>query len=226
MRWLVPVLALLAAPLAAQPDDSPIQAGADALLFQIGPDFEIDSFTGSIISYKWHQSSTRARRIGVSGYFDVGVEDREQNTGVAGQNQEVNFQVASVGANFVPLTYRRGDTPVYLYHGFGPTATAFFRRYETDTESGSDQTGSGSIENQAEVHAGLAGVVGVEWPVSEAISLVGEYGATLTGRYSQSRRTYRSPPGDPESAQAGDSSTRLSVGLSQTGARFGVSVYF
>ena len=192
-------------------------------MFQVGPDLDFDSFAGSVLSYKWHQSPTQARRIGVSGFLDVSVGDEEQTSDGGESGRTTNSQQGSVSLSLVSLTYRRGDTPVVLYHGVGPTVSGFVGRNESDTGSADDTFAQGTIRTSFEVRAGVAGVLGVEWPVADAISLVGEYGVSLTGSYRLDRLTQTSRPDGGESALSSD---RFGLQFDPSGARLGVSVYF
>ena len=183
----------LTAPLASAQDaddDTPIRAGARALLFQVGPDLTLSGFDGAALSLKWHRSAARATRVGLS------LNARAQG------GDDFDEQFAGLGANAVFLTYRRSRTPVYLYHGVGPTASlSLVRREFQDQDQGLVRASAGALA-----------VVGVEWPVASAISLVGEYGLALEGTYE--RR---------ESETDGDV---FGVSLNSRGGRAGVSVYF
>ena len=225
MRLLTAVVVVLAAPLAAQPaatpDSSPFEEGDQALLFQIGPDLDFGSFAGSVLSYKWHQSPTKARRIGLSGFFDVGVEDQAAGGGEV--DQGTNYQRGHVGLSLVSLTYRRGETPVVLYHGVGPTVSGFVSRNESEARRADDAFAEETVQTSFEAQAGLAGVLGVEWPVADAIGLIGEYGVSLTGRYRRTRLTQTSPPDGVETTLSTDG---YGLQFGSSGAKLGVSVYF
>ena len=128
-----------------------------------------------------------------------------------------------MGLSLVYLTYRRGGTPVVLCHGVGPTVSGFVSRNESDTGSADDAFAQGTIRTSFEVRAGVAGVLGVEWPVADAISLVGEYGVSLTGSYRRDRLTQTSRPDGGEATQSIDG---FGLQFAPTGAKLGVSVYF
>lgn len=187
-------LVLAIAPALAQTDDdTPIRAGARALLFQVGPDLTLSGFDGAALSLRWHGSATRATRVGLT-----------LNARAEG-GDDVDEQFAALGVNAVFLTYRRSRTPVYLYHGFGPTGSvSLVRREFRDQEQGF-----------VRASAGVLAVVGVEVPVTSAVSLSGEYGLSLEGTYQHQER-------GPD----GDDVTLLGVALGSRGARAGLSVYF
>ena len=128
-----------------------------------------------------------------------------------------------MGLSLVYLTYRRGGTPVVLYHGVGPTVSVFANRRESDTGRADDPFVIETILTNVEVRAGLTGVLGVEWPVADAISLVGEYGVSLTGSYRRDRLTQTSRPDGGEATQSIDG---FGLQFAPTGAKLGVSVYF
>lgn len=164
MRFLrtAALLALAAlTPLAAsgQMMKSTVDADSRSLLFLLGTNLTPTGFDGSALSYKWHSSPTRAKRVGAS--LDARYQTFDDRT----------RQNARLEIDFLFLTYRRGRTPVYFYYGFGPIVRADFTR--------SDDPGSAS--RRLFGGAGAAGVVGVEWPLNRVISLMGEYGVAVLG---------------------------------------------
>lgn len=187
--------ALLAALVAASPalaqDDTPIEPGARALLFGVDLNSGLTSFGGATLGAKWHSSAERATRIGLTlQAFAQGGEDQDR-------------QSALVAGNAVFLRYRRSRTPIYLYHGLGPTASL---RLNRDAFGDQDRL-------NARVGVGVLGVVGVEWPVASAVSLTGEYGLTLEG-------TYERFSAEPDDADL------FGVALQSRGGVLGVAVYF
>ncbi|WP_412060369.1 hypothetical protein [Rubrivirga sp. IMCC45206] len=188
-RFVALLAFLVAAPLAsAQSADTPLEEGARALVFGVNG-FDLSPLDGGSLGLKWHRSEERAVRLGVT--------VAAQAQAVFGNDQ--NAQVLSASATLMPLRYRRSRTPIYLYTGIGPTGRVDFRRVAE---------GIRPSETSSMVGAGLAGVVGVEWIVAEAIGITGEYGqeVMLEGEF------------------FGDERVRLSV--RPRGVRLGLAVYF
>ena len=198
------LLVLVAPPALAQDaeDDTPLRAGARALVFGIDPTAGLTGFGGTV-GVKWHESEARATRLALTtnGLVLFG-DDRDE-------------QSVSLGSSVVFLRYARPRTEVYVYHGFGPTASVFYRRSAFE---GGDQSASNAALS---VELGVAGVLGVEWPVSSAISLTGEYGVSL-------QATYRYQESEQQSGDEtfGGSNGAFGAALSSRGASAGVSVYF
>jgi hypothetical protein len=194
MRLLVPALVLLCAPLAAQPtgapEDTPLREGARALVFQVGPDLTLGGLDGGTVAYKRHRSEARALRVGVT--VDASAEVDFDN--------DADRERVALSATALGLRYRRSRTPVSLYTGFGPTGQIIAQRVDG---------GAGPSTSVVDLSLGLAGVVGVEWVVAEAIGVTGEYGqALLVG------------------GRVGDGGDVLRLEARPRGARLGVSVYF
>ena len=184
------------------PDDTPLRAGARALVFGIDPTAGLTGIGGTV-GVKWHRSEARAVRLALTANGDVSFGD------------ERDEQSATAGASVLFLSYARPRTQIYVYHGLGPTASVFYRRSAFDRDG---QTASGSF---AVASAGVAGVVGVEWPVSSAISLTGEYGAALQATYSHESREQQ---GGGQTFEG--SNDAFGASLSSRGATAGVNVYF
>ena len=182
----------LAAQIPSEIPESPIQAGGKALLFQV-PSLSLSAFGGATISAKWHPSATAARRASLTVAADLSTaEDRGR------QNANFDFDLLF-------LKYSRTRTPVYLYHGLGPTA--MFRINRQTIEDGPSLTIFQS-------GLGVGAVLGVEWIVAPAIGLVGEYISSLFLTYS------RRPTSSDETVG------EYGVTLQARGARAGISVYF
>ena len=204
-RLAVLALLVLAAPPALAQDvedDTPLRAGARALVFGIDPTAGLTGLGGTV-GVKWHQSEARAVRLALTTDGSVFFGDGRDG------------QSATLGGGVLFLRYARPRTQIYLYHGLGPTASAFYRRNDFERDG---QRGTASF---LEARAGVAGVVGVEWPVSSSVSLTGEYGVSLQATYSRQSR---------EQQGGGDTSEEtynaFGAALSSRGASAGVNVYF
>ncbi|MEL7167943.1 MAG: hypothetical protein AAGN64_01205 [Bacteroidota bacterium] len=174
------------------PPDSPdFEAGDRALLFQIGPNLDLSGLN-STVALKRHRSATSARR------FSLGVQGE-----LSGSDAQ-DRQALAVFVNYLFLAYSRSRTQVHLYYGLGPTAG--FRYQDFSDERGNEA-------ERVSLDIGLAGVLGVEWRVHEAIGLTGEYNSILVGTY------------EHQSSAGGDVDL-YGVALRSNGARLGLSVYF
>ena len=197
---------LLAAPpalaQAADEDDTPIRAGARALVFGINPTSGLTGLGGTV-GVQWHASAEQATRLALTLDGNVSFGDARDE------------QTAFVGADVLFLRYSRPRTTIYVYHGFGPTVSARFRRDAVD-QNGRDESRSFLMSS-----AGAAGVLGVQWPVTPTISLTGEYGVSLEATYTRQRTEVS---GDGQSFDQSDSS--FGAALSSRGVRAGVNVYF
>ncbi len=187
-RLLALLTLVLAAPAVGAQPDTPLEDGARALILGVdGAD--LTRLNSGSLGLKWHRSEERAIRLGVT---------------VAAEAQAVfgndsNSQLFSASATLIPLRYRRSRTPIYLYTGIGPTGRLALRRVDVENQLS---------QATASISAGLAGVVGVEWIVAEAIGITGEYGQELVLQ------------GD----FADDEVVRLS--FRPRGVRLGLAVYF
>ncbi|MDT0630273.1 outer membrane beta-barrel protein [Rubrivirga sp. S365] len=208
------LLVALAAPLAfAQDDDTPVVAGARALLFSANLDSGLTGLDGGALGIKWQSSAERALRLGLTVGAGLSISD---GGGEAFGDQE--SQRVNLGADLLFLRYARSRTPIYLYYGLGPSASFQFSRFEADRgEQSAEQSFAG-------VGLGAAGVIGVEWPVSSAISLNAEYGASLDATYTYRSLEREAGPEDPQGLN--ESANEFGVSLVSRGAQAGVSVYF
>ena len=215
---------LLTVPLSAsaQQDSSPIKADARALVFSIDPNFTLGSFEGSTISYKRHRSESAAVRVGLS--FSGGYSAFDQDRDASNLDQEGDNANAGVSASLYFLRYTRSRTSVHLYYGAGPTFSAGRSSGDVTTEYGID----GDV-TQAQrfvlVGAGVSGIVGVEWPATDWLSVLAEYGQTV--RYSYTHTTNEidfQNNSDNDNKAFSRSDHTISTGPS--GVRFGLSVFF
>ena len=203
-------------------DDTPIQAGARALVFGVDLSSGLTGFGGGTLGIKWHASEARATRLGLTVNAGARVSDGDVTSSDAESTSDTDDVSASLflGTEVVFLRYARPRTSIYLYRGLGPTGSLRVNYDDRDRRDGGQSRSSSS--SFVEVGAGLTGVVGVEWPVASAVSLTAEYGASVVGTYARQSRN-DSLEGDRSQDQ-----TNSTFGLSvdARGVRGGVAVYF
>ena len=201
-----------------------------ALQFQIDQNFSISSFQGGIISVKKHLADNAAVRIGVSltassAQSDESVKNSPADT-IRGSTSS-NPRGFSVGVTAQYVYYADTPAPINLYFGGGPLLnySRFARNDEQNDFSGSNfnRRKYGSEENRWSLGAG--GQLGVEWFATEYISLLGEYGISLTYSWSKyvNSTTYSNNGG--EYTQERDTQANI-FQFNPVSVKLGLSVYF
>lgn len=196
---------------------SALRAGAWALQFGIGPDFQLSSFDGSVLSIKHHTSAGSAWRLGVSGRFSS--VDRDESYDWAGpdtttfRNEGIDGVSLSVGATH--LWYPHPGRRVSAYYGVGPFVS--LSRTDWTTEEG----GQTRTEEESGWAAGADLVFGGEWFPARSIGIHAEYGADLS--YSKTTQESVPPPSSAAPTRRFESS---GWGFRGGGVRFGASWYF
>lgn len=224
MAHTLPVALVLTLLLAAAPaaqtdpdDDTPLEPGAHALLFQAGPDLTLGPFGGSTISVKRHQTETQARRLSLTIALSAEAGGGDFNTGSDEVGTSENSQFVGLGLNLLSLRYRRSRTPVYLYRGVGPSGSLTVQRRKVDVDAEEGQIGPrDQVSAFYRAEFGVTGAVGVEWVVTGPLSVLGEYATSLEGTYTRRTNT---------SGGQGQSINQFGIAV-QPRARFGLSVYF
>lgn len=192
-------------------DPDPLQKGSTALQFQISDNFNLDSFSGSIISYKRQHSDTRANRIGLSLNNSYSWRNFPDND----NDLEITDLDLSVGIDYTWMTYTNPDSDIKFYYGYGPGINFGIdkaSREETDRKN-----------TRQTAYYGVAGIgyAGVEWFFQSSMSLHAEYRGSV--RINHRRETNTSEVnGDEDVIEANTTSIRLGG----NGVRFGLSVYF
>lgn len=186
------ILLMLAVPASAQ-SSSPLADDSRALLFRLGPNFDLSTIRGANLSLKTHRSATRAQRLGLS------VSAMAHTT--SGRNSDT--QRVGVDVSYVFIRYHESRTGILPYSGLGPVVGFSLSRDELPDE----------WHTQFTLNAGVSGMLGVEWFVTDAISIMGEYSTILGLNYN------RAPGGD-------ESLKQYVIRLLPQGVTAGVSVYF
>ncbi len=196
---LTATLAAAAVTAAAETGDATPRTGLE---FAVSNDFQLSSFAGSAISWKRLGSATRAWRIGLSPYVSRNDQDYEY------QHRDDRAYRAEVTVQRLFLAPLRDGTRGYW--GLGPTVS--YRYDETSSWReipGQERESYGSIRRSLDV--GLAASVGVEYFFRPNMSLMGEYGFSLT--YEHDRNTP-------------DAVTGSTVSLASRSVRLGLCVLY
>jgi opacity protein-like surface antigen len=209
----------------------PLTDSSKALQFQIGNNFNLSSFQGSALSYKFHFQPEFALRIGIGlAGDDTGITDDRSlfggDTLTSSSNQSDNRSGVNIEINAQSIWYANTSSEILFFYGGGPLV-AYARRHQVDHDVTSPvvvpQATTISDRTSITWVVGLTGVAGVEWFVSQSLSLHAEY--IVSGRYSwTSEETIAT-----QSPSANRSTTDRSYSvwqLSGNGVRFGVSAYF
>lgn len=185
--------------------DVQLSDSSKALQFQITEDFVPSSFSGSILSYKWHVSADEARRLGVS--LNADYLTRELNAPQR-SDKTTNSSNINLSVVFSWMHYINPEAEVKFYFGYGPTLSYGYRKAQIEQENGTKQE---VTTNRYAI--GALGYAGVEWFFLDSMSLHAEYGASIRYRYTNSdHNTY-------------ESNTK-GLHLGGDGVKFGISVYF
>jgi hypothetical protein len=167
----------------ACPDqDSTRSRGKYALLFQVGSNFQLQSFSGTTVSFKYQMNKRSALRFGVSISGSSNTRDFNQNyfhpdTSFLG-NEKTNG--INLSFTFQYLRYNHLNHDVAFYYGGGPVIGFSYSRdntiYTINNVPESDRKSNS-------YNAGLNFVGGVEWYLTKNLSLLGEYGFSFSYNY-------------------------------------------
>jgi hypothetical protein len=182
---LLAVLALFSSAAAQDSTTSnSLKEGMWALQFQVGDNFTLTSFQGSIGSIKRHLSNNSAIRVGVSTEFntqDNELATRRLTVDTLQQSQAINYNTQVINFRAQYLFYPSPQSEVNLFIGTGPT----FYFGHSKNESGSNSTSSSSVTSRLTKieeyfwSIGVSAVLGVEWFATRSISFHAEYSTFL-----------------------------------------------
>jgi hypothetical protein len=240
---------------ASAPDPEQRSSSSSALQFTIGPDFQLASFHGSLLSWQHQLSRTRAYRIG------IGIGGSLGNSDGAGDDWSYRLDSDSTALDSAAATNRTSSDmksfnldlvsqylwqhnhgrPVMFYWGVGPSFHYSRNRSQSSWDETSFATGSrtevrrmwGSQSNWR-LGAGVSSTAGAEWRVTAHLSLLAEYRASAQYTYLEADthdRTVliRSEAGHRVSEEVRTMHSRpisRSAGVGSEGVWLGVSAYF
>lgn len=145
-----------------------------ALLFQIGENFNLSSFDGSVISFKYHFENSNALRIGVSISGSSYDEEYSTDSQVFEDNATFLRDNFYGRVNIEYLIYNELFKDITFLYGCGPFL-AYFNNYTL--EENEDQSNYSTEET--EWNYGLDVKAGFEWFVSTNFSFIAEYSLTF-----------------------------------------------
>lgn len=190
--------------VAVYAQEAQLSDSSRALQFQISEDF-LSSFTGSVISYKWHLSADEARRLGVS--LNASYLAREL-TSTPGNNNTANSSNINISVVFSWMYYINPDAVIKFYYGYGPALSFGYGESQIESPNGTKR----EVTNTRYSIAAL-GYAGVEWFFLPSMSLHAEYRASIS---------VSSINEEGERSESEGTNFRLGG----NGVLFGLSVYF
>ncbi len=143
-----------------------------ALEFQIGSNFSLNSFEGSVFSGKYNFDRDNSFRLGLS------INVRNQNNSTT--NHNLNYEVFTLSNGMKQNTYKISFEYLknnYLYNDFnfyfggGPVIS-----YTTSSTNSRDDYGNTNDILQITRGYGIRFLTGIEWFFKDNMSLSGEYG--------------------------------------------------
>ena len=207
-----------------------------ALQFQVGNNFTLNSFQGSIISLKKTLSEKSALRIGVSFGTGVSANNQTMTRVPPDSNQDkrnydntiFDFNILSQYIKYLPL-----EDHVAGYYGIGPIVGYSFNKNKTKYEylsAYNSYTSSGTITTTTKTwNIGANAVFGVEWFVRKNMSMSAEYAASLI--YSKSKWVQKDEYSYSDNYSMGSNGYKTQgdshgINLRANRVLFGLSVYF
>ena len=208
---LSPLLTFTIAQAQDTKQSSPLAEGSTALQFKISEYFNLNSFSGTLFSYKRHLSEDRANRIGLNLNTRYTTSDFPDNE----NEREDSVADISLGIEYTRMHYTNPDSEIKFYYGYGPAVNFGYDR------SVRDQTNSESERQTTSYGISGIGYAGVEWFFHSSMSLHAEYLGSI-------RVTHRRTKVTTESNVTDDTNrtNTTSFSLRGNGVRFGLSVYF
>ena len=212
-------------------------SGKWALMFKISS-FNLYNFQGLGFSAKRHYTPNSSIRFGLD--YDYSYSDSDGNDSYAYIDYGREEVIESISAyhkitiNIQYIYYTDPDAVINFYYGAGPSVSYSFSSSEYKRTS--DYSGMGGpsyneeiFQSQSDSYGlglGAQGVLGVEWFVSDHISLLGEYGIIAQyewDKYESFSKIYRDSVLYRNSVYTDDDE---SVYFEPLSIKLGLSVYF
>lgn len=202
-----------------------------ALEFGIDQNFQLKSFTGGTLSYKFNLKPLQAIRLGVT-ISGTSTESTTEYTFtnfngmppvLNGDGHRGSLSFSLYGAL---LNYTSPYQSVYLYWGCGPLASYTYTKSTNTTPTVSP---TDSYQTEKQLSAGLLGVIGVEWFASQNLSLHAEYGLSAQYQWADknsNETNYYLNNGVKTPYTNAQEIKTSGVSISYTAVNFGLSVYF
>ena len=208
----------------AIPDTIPVRSelkgGSWSLQFGLKQDLVLTSFQGAIISAKLHTSDRRAIRFGLTAFGDVAESNQNQGPASTPNSSRSNGQSISVNAQY--LLYPYSTSSVIFVFGFGPQlgvsrSTSSFRASQNLSKN-----------TNTSFSGGMSGSWGAEWFFKPGLSLLAEYGVSMSYSRYKSTRTTESVDtfGGINILVSERNSVSSRTRFGHSALKFGVSFYF
>lgn len=213
------------------PSSENLSDSSKALQFQIGSNFSLYSFQGTVFSYKHHLTRKTALRIGLS--ISVGGSNNDNSTDnfyapsdslLNGSKKSGNADSRRIDLTTQYVWYFNPASKLLLYGGAGPFLTHEYSFEKTEnilTIPGNPLSKSLTETKGTWWTPGIAGIIGVEWFASKAISFMAEYGIQATYTWSNSEIKNTSPY-----SVLNTTASSKGWGLRGTPVKLGLSLYF
>jgi hypothetical protein len=211
-----------------------LRDGAWALQFQVGNNFTLSSFQGTVISVKRNCSPSHAIRVGVSLSSEFSDEDRGSKSFAPDTIRESNTTTSSSNSQNISLTgqylfYTDPEAEVNFFFGGGP-AIGFSRsngKSETVPLVIGLNLGKTSREASSTLWSlGISGAAGIEWFFAAKFSLHAEYDASLSYVWQKDESTQLAYSASGAlQTRATEENHRKRLLFSGDRVRFGLSVY-
>jgi hypothetical protein len=216
------------------PFESPLAGGRKALQFAVTQGFQLNSFSGSVLSYKVQRSPRSAVRLSLS-LFGEDREDFISHSSADGPDEnsheserETTDFSAELGAQLLRYSVRRGRAAPYF--GGGPSVSygREVREGRLLIEGDSESSWNESITRDRSFAVSGLAVAGIEWIARSWLSCQAEYGLRVAHRWTHTEtdRTSRRSPSSPDDREEHESEDRTDWTAGAASVRFGVSIYF
>ena len=211
---------------------TPSRIGIWSLQFEIDNNFTLKDFQGMTISTKWHHMEKQAIRFGVSLSGNYGNRDRNyiHEPGLRVKDEydnrsDVNLLTFDLLTQY--LWYTSPLQRIYLFYGCGPMIG--YQTSSIQSETGlftNDTLLSNYVEDKSAKmwRAGVNLVVGVEWFVTQSISLLAEYCTLFYYSYDKTYKEIKYKPENRITEREQIKSDGFFFNPSEV--KFGVSIYF
>jgi len=192
--------------------------------------FELQSFQGGLISFKYHFNDNFAFRagFGLTSNNSNANSEREITTGgdySSNSSSDNNMITFEFPGQF--LYYLKPEKDIKLFVGLGPYFSYSKRNLKTDNRSYPENSASFVIsENKHKTYSiGLSSAYGVEWFFTENLSLTAEYGFRFIYFFDKTQTAIKD--GDNSGVQFSEYRTSDEDGwrFSSSSVLFGLSVY-
>lgn len=198
-------------------------AGKYALQFQVGPNFQLLSFNGTTISFKYQNTKSSALRFGItvngsSNNSDYNAKYSDGDSIHSGSDQVERYGI-TLNAQY--LFCDNIIENIFFYYGGGPSVGLSYSR---DMANMYYPLNNDGINNTSQTrasgwNAGISAACGVEWLITKRFSLSGEYGLSFS--YSSSLTAYSYP-----SQNVNVEYKTFGYSVSGSSVKLGMSIYF